>query len=193
MLFPTFFNLNLNLAIRSSWSEPQSAPSLVFAYCREPLHLWLQRIQSIWFQCWPSGDVHVENLLLCCWTRVFAMTNVYSLQNSISLCPASFCTPRPNLPVTPGVSWLPTFAFQMPNKASFPLDPECTWSCKYQLRSHYLPLHLPNCFPSLPTHTGSTLPFYWQLPFAWAWQVLCRRVFPSRLYIPELSANIDTW
>uniref|UniRef100_A0A452EG25 Transcription elongation factor A protein-like 8 n=1 Tax=Capra hircus TaxID=9925 RepID=A0A452EG25_CAPHI len=24
--------------------------------------------------------------------------------NSISLCPASFCTPRPNLPVTPGVS-----------------------------------------------------------------------------------------
>ena len=36
------------------------------------------------------------------------------LQNSILLCPASFCTPRPNLPVTPGVSWLPTFAFQSP-------------------------------------------------------------------------------
>ena len=35
-------------------------------------------------------------------------------QNSISLCPASFCTPRPNLPVTPGVSWLPTFAFHFP-------------------------------------------------------------------------------
>ena len=30
----------------------------------------------------------------------------------LSLCPASFCTPRPNLPVTLGVSWLPTFAFQ---------------------------------------------------------------------------------
>jgi len=30
-------------------------------------------------------------------------------QNSISHCPASFCTPRPNLPVTPGVSLLPTF------------------------------------------------------------------------------------
>ena len=27
--FPTFVNLSLNLAIRSSWSEPQSAPSLV--------------------------------------------------------------------------------------------------------------------------------------------------------------------
>ena len=30
----------------------------------------------------------------------------------LSLCPASFRIPRPNLPVTPGVSWLPTFAFQ---------------------------------------------------------------------------------
>ena len=37
-----------------------------------------------------------------------------SWQNSISLCPASFSIPRPNLPVTPGVSWLPTFAFQSP-------------------------------------------------------------------------------
>ena len=27
---------------------------------------------------------------------------------------ASFCTPWPNLPVTPGVSWLPIFAFQSP-------------------------------------------------------------------------------
>ena len=42
------------------------------------------------------------------------MTGVFSWQNSISLCPASFCTPRPNLPVTPGVSLLPTFAFQSP-------------------------------------------------------------------------------
>ena len=32
----------------------------------------------------------------------------------LSLCPVSFCTPRPNLPVTPGSSWLPTFAFQSP-------------------------------------------------------------------------------
>ena len=32
----------------------------------------------------------------------------------VSLFSASFCTPRPNLPVTPGISWLPTFAFQSP-------------------------------------------------------------------------------
>ena len=42
------------------------------------------------------------------------MTNAFSWQNSISLCPASFRIPRPNSPVTPGVSWLPTFAFQSP-------------------------------------------------------------------------------
>ena len=39
---------------------------------------------------------------------------VFSWQNSISLCPASFRIPRPNLPITPGVSWLPAFAFQSP-------------------------------------------------------------------------------
>ena len=42
------------------------------------------------------------------------MISAFSWQNSISLCPASVCTPRPNLLVTPGVSWLPTFAFQSP-------------------------------------------------------------------------------
>ena len=42
------------------------------------------------------------------------MTSAFSWQNSVSLCPASFCTPRLNLPVTPHISWLPTFAFQSP-------------------------------------------------------------------------------
>ena len=54
------------------------------------------------------------SLLLCCWKRVFAMNSTFSLQNSISLCSALFRIPRPNLPVTPGVSWLPTLAFQSP-------------------------------------------------------------------------------
>ena len=30
------------------------------------------------------------------------MTSAFSWQKSISLCPASFRIPRPNLPVTPG-------------------------------------------------------------------------------------------
>ena len=44
VVFPTFFNLSLNLAIISSGSEPQSAPGLVFADCIELYHPWLQRI-----------------------------------------------------------------------------------------------------------------------------------------------------
>ena len=40
------------------------------------------------------------------------MTSAFSWQNSISLRPASFCIPRTNLPVTPGDSSLPTFAFE---------------------------------------------------------------------------------
>ena len=39
---------------------------------------------------------------------------VCSLCKTVSLCPASFCTPRPNLPVILGVSWLPTCASQSP-------------------------------------------------------------------------------
>ena len=49
-----------------------------------------------------------------CWKRVFAMTSVFSWQNSIGFCPASFCTPMPNMPVTPDISLLPTFACQSP-------------------------------------------------------------------------------
>ena len=44
VVFPTFFNLSLNLAIRTAWSEPQSAPNFVFADYIERLHLWLQRM-----------------------------------------------------------------------------------------------------------------------------------------------------
>ena len=59
-----------------------------------------------WCPCVESSSVF--------WKRVFAVTSAFSWQNSVSFCPASFCTPRPNLPVTPGISWLPTFAFHYP-------------------------------------------------------------------------------
>ena len=45
---------------------------------------------------------------------MFVLTAVFSWQNSVSLCPASFCTPRANLPDTPGISWFPVFAFESP-------------------------------------------------------------------------------
>ena len=37
------------------------------------------------------------------------MTSAFSREDSVSLCPASFCMPRPDLPVTPGI--LLTFYF----------------------------------------------------------------------------------
>ena len=44
---PTFFSLSLNIAIRSSLSEPRSAPGLGFAECIELLHLQLNIINLI--------------------------------------------------------------------------------------------------------------------------------------------------
>ena len=44
VIFPTFFNSSLNFAVRSSGSEPQSAPGLVFADYIELLHLRLQKM-----------------------------------------------------------------------------------------------------------------------------------------------------
>ena len=39
------------------------------------------------------------------------MISVFSWQNSVSLCPPSFCTQRSNLPVTPGKSLFFFFFF----------------------------------------------------------------------------------
>ena len=59
-----------------------------------------------WCPCVESSLVLLEEGV--CYDSVF------SWQNSISLCPAFFRTPRPNFPITPGISWLPTFAFLSP-------------------------------------------------------------------------------
>ena len=44
----------------------------------------------------------------------FAVTGVFFWQRSVSLCPASFVHQGPKLPIFPGISWFPTFAFQCP-------------------------------------------------------------------------------
>ena len=74
-----------------------------------------------WCPCVESSLVLLEEGV--CYDQWHKLANsFFSWQNSISLCPASFCTPRPNLPVTPGVSWLSTFAFQSPimKRRSYP-------------------------------------------------------------------------
>ena len=42
--FPYFLQFKSDFSNRSSWSEPQSSPSLVFADCIELVHLRLQKI-----------------------------------------------------------------------------------------------------------------------------------------------------
>ena len=73
------------------------------------------------------------------------MISVFCWQKPVSLCPASFCTPRPNLPVTPGISQFPTFAFQSPmmKRTSF-LSVSSRRSCRSSQ----------NCSASLPLLVG---------------------------------------
>ena len=94
------------------WATVSSQPCFLWLYRASPFFaakniINLISILTIWWcPCIEPSLVLLEEGI--------AMTSAFSWQNSVSLCPASFCTPRPNLPVTPGISWLPTFAFQSP-------------------------------------------------------------------------------
>ena len=78
MVFPTFFYFSLNLAIRSSWSEPQSAPILAFADCIEHLHLWLQR--------YNKSDFSIDHLVMSiCWVFSCVVGRGYLLWTVCSL------------------------------------------------------------------------------------------------------------
>ena len=105
--FPTFFKSEFCNKEFMIWVTVSSRFCFCWWYRVSPS--LAIKIQSIWFQYWPSSDFHVQSHLLYCWKREFAMTSVFSWWN-----PASFCTQKPNLPVTPGISWLPTFIFQSP-------------------------------------------------------------------------------
>ena len=94
------------------WATVSSQSCFCWLYRASPSLAAKNRINLIsvltiwWHPCVESSLVLLPD--------VFAMTSAFSWQNSISLCPASCRIPRPNLPVTPGISWLPTFAFQSP-------------------------------------------------------------------------------
>ena len=86
------------------------------------------------------------------------MTSAFSWQSSISLCPASFRTPRPNLPVTPGVSWLPTFAFQSP------IMKRISFLGVSSKRSYRFPQnHLTSASSALLVGHRLELPWYWMV------------------------------
>ena len=56
-----------------------------------------------WCPCVESSFVLLEERV--CYDQCVLFNK--TLLENVSLCPTLFCTPRPNLPVTPGVSWLP--------------------------------------------------------------------------------------
>ena len=93
--------------------------------------LFLLTVQSFSiFGCkeYNQSDFVVDHLVMsmcrvfsCVVGKGFCYDQCVLLAKLYQPCSALFCTPRPNLPVTPGVSSLPTFAFQSPirKKTSF--------------------------------------------------------------------------
>ena len=84
VVFPTFFNLNLNFALRSLWSEPQSAPGLFF-FCwlyRASPSLTAKSIISLisvltiwWCPCVKSSLVLLEEGV--CYDQCILLTKLY--------------------------------------------------------------------------------------------------------------------
>ena len=116
MGFPIFFNLRLNFAKRSSWSGPQSAPGIIFADCIELLPSPTAEYNQSDF----AIDHLVMSMSMC---KVIScvvgkgcllLTSTFSWQNSVSLCPASFCISRPNLPVTSDIFLTSYFCVPVP-------------------------------------------------------------------------------
>ena len=133
---------------------------------------------------------YVESFL-CCWKKVFAMTSVFFWHNSISLCPASFCTPRPNLPVIPRVSWLLTFAFPYP----------------IMKRTSFLMLVLEGLVGLHRTVQLQLLQHYWSghgLGLLWCWMVYlwneqrsfchwdCTQILNFRLFVDDEGYSISS-
>ena len=86
------------------------------------------------------------DFLLCCWKRVLAMTSVFSWQNSVSLCSASLCAPRPKLPAIPGISWLPTSVLDYWKNGSFDYMDLCWQSdvSAFNMLSRFVIVFLPS-------------------------------------------------
>ena len=112
VVFPTFFNLSLNFSVRSSWSEPQSAPGFVFTHCIGLLHL--QGYKECNQSDFGIGHLVMSMCRVIAWVvgKECLLWSACSLHKTVILFPASFCTVRQNLLVILGISWLPTFAFK---------------------------------------------------------------------------------
>ena len=119
MVFPAFFILSLNFAIGANYLSH---------FQLQVFLLTVHSFSTLSCKECNQSDFSIDHLVMsmcivvsCIVGRGCLLWPVRSLGKTVSLCSASFCTPRPNLSVTPHISWLPTFAFQSPtmNKTSF--------------------------------------------------------------------------
>ena len=87
-------------------------------------------VLTIWlYSCVESSFVLLEEFLLI---------STFSWQNSVIFCPASFCTPRPNLLVTPSISW-PAFAFHGLNSQSYIFSSSHVWMWELDRKEGWAP------------------------------------------------------
>ena len=149
MIFPTFFNLSLKLAIRNSWSEPQSASGLVFADCIELLHLCCKE--------YNQSDFGVDHLVMFM-CRVFSAATTAaakSLQSCPTLCDPIDSSP-PSSPV-PGILQARTL-----ERATISFSNAWKWKVKGKSLSHVWLLATPwTAAYQAPPSMGFSRQEYW--------------------------------
>ena len=72
-----FLNFKVIFVISTLWSLPTSSFLITRTSCREPLHLPLVMIWSIWLEVRPSGDVKMSLWMFLCVKRVPPMMRLF--------------------------------------------------------------------------------------------------------------------
>ena len=110
VVFSTSFNV---ACILQQGADDQSHSQLQVLF-------WLTVKSFSIFGCkeYNQSDFGIDHLVMstcrvvsCVVGKGCLLWPICSLDKTVRLGPASFCIPRPNLPVTPSISWFPTFAF----------------------------------------------------------------------------------
>ena len=110
-------NLSLTLVMIRLWSLPTSAPLWVLVSWTDLLNRDLTATWSIWFRCWPSGEVQVYLCTSLWGNMVDVIVRLLDAQKVTKRSPFSFlshfkpCFPK--MPLSPSCL-SPTLAFQSP-------------------------------------------------------------------------------
>ena len=155
--FPTFFNSTLGFAIWSSWTEPQSAPCLVFTDWTELLpkkamathsstlawripgkeepggllSIGLHRIRNDWSNLAATLVIVMDRVVSCVVGSGCLLWPVHSLGKTLLSFALLNSVLQGQICITPGAFLRPTFAFQSPimKRTSF-LGVNSRRSCK---------------------------------------------------------------